>query len=605
MPFYSQGPAKIKPSKLKRQQNSIQLVKGNFQNSFKSKPCVVQVYSLSFLELVKTMVYLKKSYKKNSFNVYVISAFIILVAIFSRDYIQGFFNLDWGGAQVLPTVLRLKGYLLEDFFANSSLNSPYIVSASFLSFIFHGSQEEIVLQYSIFSSIFDITLILATAHVLCKLSISFCYRYISKQIGYETHTKYMIFIFFCIFLTFGGHGFFPYFWPESGGWGAPIRNMVTAFGFSWLLTCFLISTCITMSLVDKKGWKLNLSIVAFLALLASLFHPVIPLIGFLIILFHSLMMKYDVRKMGLLFLSVSIPWSVSIFAILLLFGAESISAKDLFTIYVEERHPHHYLPSYYYKTLLTLLPTFLICLVVISKIFNVSLKEKTFVITGILALALLPNLLQYLFVEVLHVSYFIKLGPSRLVIAYNMIVFSIIGTFIGWILFLFNKNNDSILYFWVQKIENFVFAGRVATLAIIFSLPIVYFLIVGHINAHSKRLDNIIEYKIAEFIEKYNLDSYQIVDLTDRSMNLREKTGRSVYVDYYFPFSEKASLEWFERIKVIRELDECFKETPSILHCKPISDKLPSIVLVSLNKLDDNSMNFLFQDEMIYMTTLN
>ena len=132
-----------------------------------------------------------------------------------------------------------------------------------------------------------------------------------------------------------------------------------------------------------------------------------------------------------------------------------------------------------------------------------------------------------------------------------------------------------------------------------------YFLIVGHINSYSKRTDNIIEYKIAEFIENNDLNSYQIVDLTSSSMNLREKTGMSVYVDYYFPFSEKASLEWFERKKMIRDLYKCLEKTSSILPCKPITDKLPSIVLVSSNKLNRNSMNFLFQEKIMYLTKIN
>ena len=252
-----------------------------------------------------------------------------------------------------------------------------------------------------------------------------------------------------------------------------------------------------MNLEDKTRGKLNLSIVASLTLIASLFHPVIPLIGYLIILFHSLATKDDLRKIGLLFLSVFIPWFVSICGILILFGAETISGKDLFLIYVQERHPHHYLPSYYYKTLLTLLPPFILCMVVVSKVFNGSIKEKTLIFIGVLALALLPNLLQYLFVEILHVSYFIKLGPSRLVIAYNMIAVSITGTLIGWMFFLLNKNRNPTLYHWIQTIGNFVFGGRVAIFAVIFGLPILYFLIVGHINSYSKRFDNLIEYKIA------------------------------------------------------------------------------------------------------------
>ena len=537
---------------------------------------------------------------------YLISAFIVLILIFLRDYFQDFFNLNWPGSQVLPTVLRLEGYLLDDFFANSSLASPYIITASFLSFIFQGSQQEIVIQYSVFSTIFDIVLIVTTAHVLYKLSVSFCHQFISKQIGYKTNAMYPIFVFYCIFLTFGAHNFFPYFWPASAGWAAPLINMVTAFGFAWWLTCLSISTCITLNFADKKSWKLNLAFIAFLTLLASLFHPVIPLIGLLITVFHSLVLKDDVGKISLCFLSIFVPWLVGVCTILLLFGTDTISGTDLFTIYIEERHPHHYLPSHYYKTLLTLLPSLLISILVIAKIFYASSKQKTFLIIGLLALALLPHLLQYLFVEVLHVSYFIKLGPSRLVIAYNMIVFSVIGTLIGWMLFLLNKNKDKnfVLHYWIQKIENFVFAGRVTALVTILSFPVIYFLIKGHINSHSKRVENVVEYKIAEFIENYSLDGYQIVDLTN-SMNLRETTGMSVYVDFYFPFSERAALEWFERRKTISDLENCFKETFSILYCKPISDKLPGIVMVSLNKLNNNSMNFLFHDETIYMTTIN
>ena len=166
--------------------------------------------------------------------------------------------------------------------------------------------------------------------------------------------------------------------------------------------------------------------------------------------------------------------------------------------------------------------------------------------------------------EIFQIDGFIKLGPSRLIMAFNFITVTI-GICIA--AFLFSSLSPMI-----SKIGD-VIVKRVWTfLAIVCNLVTLVSVVGIFLLGWSYRINNFpnrIEIAVSDVIEENGWigTAIQRINLPSTvgshavQMHLREVGGLAIYWDFYFPFSAGAALEWSRRQKIITKIEECLVQS--------------------------------------------
>ena len=323
---------------------------------------------------------------------------LILVIVNIDVYFFGSHNsLEWVTTGDIPIYLRLKNaeYLINDLYVNSVIKSPKII----FGYIIYYFNYLIELDFLLF---------------ILKLTINFLipvFSYlIAKSFIKQENIIIKSFLISIVILFSTGYFDFILYFVQVGINSFTSMRDISPQTFAHLLG--LAST-----LLIRYNFSNYYS--SFLLFVTCIIHPIVGLTYFsLMIIFcnnnnisknYILFIYYKILvHKGKLIFSIFIPCAIIIY----FFNAEnSISSERFIEIYINSRHPHHYLISDIFNLwsfLFFLIPLIFIAL---SKILN-DIRIFYESLTILLFFWLLIGL-QYIGTEVFNLKTIASLGPTR------------------------------------------------------------------------------------------------------------------------------------------------------------------------------------------------
>lgn len=511
--------------------------------------------------------------KNVKFYLFIFTLLMCTALILLRIYLlNNDLYIPWPGKQILPSILYIKGYLIDDFYAGAMSGSLYEFTANLISIFFSGDNFEIIFKYKIFNIFFEILSIFLLAILIWCILSEFLQK---KEIDHNSDiSKNISLIFVPIILvlaSFLPHPLSAVFIPNSGGWTLPIFGSLNPMGISWLLTIGIVLSGIYIIHVTLK----NILVLSLIEFVSTLIHPVMPTLGLIlltlmIILTENPLIKNNRKK---IFIGLCVGYVLAILIIIYQYPQQGIPNSELYQIYVVERHPHHYLPSAYITsgTIVILALQFLVSLIFFRNLGISFLKS----ITILSILNFLPHVFQYLFVELFQIKYAIQFGPSRLIMAANIIY---ISSFLGCLLLLLKRLNLNKIYLFklLRLIINIILRSKkyLTIIMVLLTISIMYFF---NIIILKKRiiLAERIENHIAQKLIFLNWDGNQVQPLNlnvgDKDffnqLLLREISGISIYNDNYFPFTNRGMLTWSKRHAEKLNIENCLLSTKKYEYC--------------------------------------
>lgn len=504
----------------------------------------------------------------------------------ARESLLGYFHLPWGGRQMLPTLFLLNGQLAGDPYAMASLSSPYVQTVKLLSPLFAVDRLTAVLQFSLYQALFDMLSVWVTAGV-ATLATLFIHRLLHGNAPHVVSFEATVLAALCVVvLILGESGFVPLIWPESGTWSLPLFSLFAPMGVSWLMVCGMVAAMLI--LWSKPAASASrppaLFIVAcVLMAMAGLLHPVVPVLALLILGQLALLepAAFLPRLRQLLILSAI--WAAGCLFLVLHFDGGEIAADTLYRLYVEVRHPHHYQPSHYVGSLLTLVPMLAALLVYLVFVAPADRQRRVLFAAGALALVIVPHALQFIFVEWLQIPAAVKFGPSRLTIAFGFI--GLVGLALWMLhalLLLRRKYAKKAPLRAVLRLYAAVSESRAAVTACGLGIVIcLATLVSGTLTAFEQAQETRIEFALERVARQLNATDHQLINATRYDLAVRELAGLPVYHDDYFPFSAAHIEEWGRRHTVVQALKSCLAARPSGAPCLQLLDKESPILLLS------------------------
>lgn len=420
-----------------------------------------------------------------------------------------------------------------DYYTNSILESPkiiivYLVNSIFSDWSYGIYFFKVLINLSIHVSIWFL-FISVVKHNLKYDNINFDYKISLLTI--------FLFIIFISDITKRIHG------PGSAnsplGWGGiQFMEDFNEMNLSFILGIYAIIK------VLKKDKILNLISLVIL-FVSTIIHPVMGICNFiLLILFFRKKFNYIYLKNILIFIFFSIFIPI---IILKIFSPSdpTLSGRELFEIYVLERHPHHYLISdkifeTYHPIDLIDYHCFLLwsCFFSLSLIFSIKFTKKILPLNiMIFSIFHLLPIIHYFTVEVFHLKVFIQLGITRFTSMISIIFFvqSVLN-----LIYFFNNYRQADNNIFNYK-NGWKFFDQLNFLIII----ILTLLVVNNTYIHPMDDKKFINYhQITKWVEKNITDKKEILLIDDNdtylSNFLRVFGKQKIFYDYEsFPFSEK------------------------------------------------------------------
>ena len=291
--------------------------------------------------------------------------------------------------------------------------------------------------------------------------------------------------------------------------------------------------------------------------LSTLIHPVIGISNYLIKIILCLNRKIIFKpflKKELFFFTISI--CIPILLIGFIWNENIINVSEFIEIYIVQRHPHHYLVSYYFNYFSLITLVFILVLLVINFKKN---KELLFFSLIIFFSISLPTLIQFIFIEIIPTKFFAKLGISRFgIFTYMLIFIFTVITFQKNITAIMIKFSDLIF---IQNFnKKFVYLNLDKSFYLI--LPIFFiFLLYKTLAMNYDKIND--EISLSKKILSFNLNndktiqfSKKIVGQLNVTTQIRILSKTNVFYDAFFPFNENYILSWFDRHKKINSFTD-------------------------------------------------
>ena len=291
--------------------------------------------------------------------------------------------------------------------------------------------------------------------------------------------------------------------------------------------------------------------------LSTLIHPVIGISNYFIKIILCLDRKIIFKpflKKELFFFIISV--CIPILLIGFIWNENIINVSEFIKIYIVERHPHHYLVSYYFNYFSLITLVFILILLVINFKKN---KELLFFSIIIFFSISLPTLIQFIFVEIIPIKLFAKLGVNRfgiftymLILIFTVITFqknitTLMIKFSGF-LFIQNLNKKFTYLNWDKSI--YLILPIFFIFLLYKTLPINYVKINDEVSLSKKILSlNLNNDKTIQFSKK-------MTDQLNITTQIRILSKTNVFYDAFFPFNENYILSWFGRYKKINSFTD-------------------------------------------------
>jgi len=446
-----------------------------------------------------------------------------------------------------------KLYLGNDFFTNSSHDgpnprNPYQFIIAYLAEILNTNWQNIV--YSI--EIINLTIIPALIYNIILR--------ISKTIYIQINKNFIFISMLLIILL-------QYYWISHlnlFGYSLDIFGSHT----TQLSRLFLISS---LYLSLKKN-SLPSFIIYSLNIIGTIIHPSQ---GLIFAIFYSLI-KIKKGLKNLLFYN-TINIIVPFFIIITLFSDYSLGVEDFKRIYIELRHPHHYLISEIFKSnfmkikfgifiLLLSLPAFII---------------KRFKLLYLPIILVLIILIQYFFTEIYSFKYFQYLSLTK-IFEYTPLI--LIIYYSGIVKTKYSNKT--------KPIKPLIFN------VIVFSLVSIVFIFKPSIEKINKIYNN---EPLIEFISKTDKKSLFASDhhYVFNGDIIRLLTKRSVFSSESFPFNQKHFLEYERRFT----LNKLLYNSKNYLHIMKENDIDYILLEKSSNKKFD--LNLVYDGKAYSIYSIN
>ncbi len=494
------------------------------------------------------------NFNKNfvAIKLHLISFFSIFIVNIIKSYYSGNFILEWPGKQVISSIMYIRGNLQNDLIAEASFSSPYQITAHFLSSILPSSQQEFIVTYILFALILKSLILWLSVYLIFITAKKIQNTYVSNS---NTNFNFSYYIFYLIFSLLISVGLSKVS-GNIAGWPYPMNDSLNPSGISFFLVLVIL---IYYSRTNQYNFLLII-----ITVLATMIHPVATLFipfYFLLIFLIDKINPINIKKTLLNIIIFFISWGITALLLLNLFPQYPLDNDIFFNIYIKDRHPHHYLPSFYFNVgvviyifLSALLLRFLIFYILKNDIRIILIKLWNFSII----LFIFIHTVQFFGVEVFKINVLITLGISRIssffVFMYLLILFILISS-IKWD---FLNISYSFFYKIICRVN---FLKILATLLCSF-FTISYLIFINHLKIYPSQP----EFSLGNFL---NNQSKNYVVLNDTNFdNLREVGSIPIYIDYYFPFSKNFIYLWSERLVENKKFFNCLNQYNSIKKCR-------------------------------------
>lgn len=492
-----------------------------------------------------------------TFSCFIIFIFILYYILKSTiNFNNDDLGLTWSaGTQIIPIIDHLRGDLGSDFMAASSINSPYVNTAKILSIILPKNKDIFIPTFVTLANIFG-----GIVYAFAAINIGLFVRLlIHKKDKYKDISYGLIFIIISFIYLIPSIFKYIYSGYIVGNWFFPISESLQPTGISMFFS--LITIMIPLLIECKISKQKRIIFISYLTHAICIFiHPVISLfqviLAFMIPIINR--EKSSIVNWPKIIKYYLIIWIIGCLSLYIYFKQIPININDLFRIYVIERHPHHYLPSFYFnKVSWIFIGLNLLTLIAIN--YYKKFSDKRVYLCSILAFIILitTHSIQFIGVEILKIEFLIKLGISRMSSCFNFLYISIITTTVlkclnTFSIRMYQDKKKNIL----TRLKTFKFINLTLLLIICFSTINIYHTSANAINKNDIKF-------FAEHINKINLKSNSEF-IFDRELNtkfsrLREIGGLNIYSDDYFPFNTSSMVEWSKRKNNLNELLFCIQ----------------------------------------------
>ena len=496
--------------------------------------------------------------------------FLYFLIFFCRDLSFAFGNEDiilrWPSLNIISSLLQINDLFVNDFYTNSILNTPLRTIINTFYLILPKTHFELISAYSIFSIIFKSLLPITFIFLASSITTLILRESNSiKNLNIKNNFAYSFFIGNVIYyisqqsenlknILFG---------TPIALWGFPTA-LATSRGISLFISLISINIILLISLFKPDNYKLNKYLISFLFLvnlLASVIHPISPLVTLVIIFLLNIYKKNLLSWFNLFFVYFS-SWILGVIIILSLYPQGDIDNLDLFRIYIENTHNHHYLPSHYFNQILDW--QFLIYNFIISVFFIIFHKNNKFLkdifsrllFTNIFVIAFI-NIIQYLFVEIYKETIFIKLGLTFLNISYNFFYFLSILLFLSLYLPRYKVSLSNKFKF-LKSNKNLRFIDLICISLSIFVL----ILTTSVFDSNIVKIKESNSYNLGVRIKSLNKDNSEFIidpELANDFKYPRELGLINIFNDSYFPFNIESIKLWENKSIDLIALENCLK----------------------------------------------
>ena len=487
---------------------------------------------------------------------YISIFFLTVLKIFTKQlFFQKITSLEWTTVSHIPLVQFLinQTFLKNDIYFLGIIDSPNIFFSAIIAFF-------TISGFDIFTVLLAFKLIYIYFGPL--LVLIFCLTILEK-FNETIEFPLNLFFFIKIFLFFGvliisnlyyldrlltillsnyGIEFSSGSFLSPFGWEDPLNHRSIAPN----TLAFLVG------IIFNIFWLKSKYSLSYLSLfLTTMIHPIIGIANFLIgqiyeIFFYSL--KRIKKTLLLFFIGVFLPITFS----LIYFGAlNELSSKDFIEIYVNSRHPHHYLLS----NLVGWGSLFWICILFFNLIISFFSRLKSLKLLNFLCLlfVILSIIFQYLGTEIFYNLSISLLGPSR----FTQYIFMI--SLLNFVLTVSILIKDKFSNEASEKVEKHskkvISKGKFTIICFCIFLFSLNLFIPNNLDKYKKFDDATVQWI------KKNTDENSLFFISGEdnaeygsifSFNLRIFGKRSVWVDDAFPFNYSYVNEWSRRYEIYK-----------------------------------------------------
>jgi hypothetical protein len=443
---------------------------------------------------------------------------------------------EWTTTQDIPLILRLidPEILKNDFYTDSLMESPRFI---FSYFIYGLTKTGLPWYDSLYLS--KVTFVLLIPGLMFMVMTNVFQFWKPANVCDEACEKmHFLFFIFCM------------------GVFSPLQT-VSPFGWRSILTFKFLSP-MTLSFTIGLGYmafkfkavKHRMPIAASLLFCCTVFHPVIGLFHFIIVHLFILTAYFDKQKLIQLGFDFIFGVVLPIVFLMVKYGSSySISAERFIQIYVNLRHPHHYLMS----DVVGLPSLIWLCLLLIPLCISIHMGSIKMTILSSLTFLFCGGapLLQFLGTEVFNIKRIAQLGPSRFS-AYYSIILMLNLTIVLTIFFSKNPTwfrrsfDQSILGYMIRSMHKFLcviekrFLSPVCKRGYYIAAVLVTVLSVWSLTIDSQLVGNVKSgNKLIEWVHKNTPAGAVFFVRGFDTFLLRVYGNRAVFIDRAFPFNEK------------------------------------------------------------------